>query len=388
MSPFMFFPFAPSFNAGVQLNPFAASNAFSTNPLAALYGIGGIGGAGLGSMFSNPLATLAYAGQYASMYAGMSGGYGGGGGYGNGYGGYGGGNTVLDGLGRMEIYQQEAFLLREQNRAANVVSRRKTFDEYLYERDNSPTPEDDRQKLASIELERSRNNPPLTEILSGKSLNALLSDLSKLAPADSARLQKFPLPLGEDTLAHINVSQAAGNLALLKENRAIVWPLVLAAQELKPQRDQLADRGKQAVRQAEMNGRVDSTLIRLMGADVDELRAYLRKQAANLAPSMYIEASTFLNQFDDAIRALQQRDVVSHFNGAFALKAKTVAELVNHMTRLGLHFAPAVAGDETAYQALHTALAACDRSLVAKNPEPKKPPEPAGQPYATDRHKG
>jgi hypothetical protein len=44
------------------------------------------------------------------------------------------------------------------------------------------------------------------------------------------------------------------------------------------------------------------------------------------------------------------------------LKAKTVPELIKFMADRGLQFAPAVPGDENAYQALHSALAAYDRA--------------------------
>jgi hypothetical protein len=49
--------------------------------------------------------------------------------------------------------------------------------------------------------------------------------------------------------------------------------------------------------------------------------------------------------------------VGDHFTGKFALKVKTVPELVALMTQQGLQFAPAVPGDQPAYAALHQALA-------------------------------
>jgi hypothetical protein len=95
------------------------------------------------------------------------------------------------------------------------------------------------------------------------------------------------------------------------------------------------------------------------------LRLHLRTHAVTASSSSYIGGSRFLNQFEDAVRALEQPDVANHFNGVFRPKGvKTVAELVEHMNSHGLRFAPAVAGDESAYRALHSALAACDRALV------------------------
>ena len=48
-----------------------------------------------------------------------------------------------------------------------------------------------------------------------------------------------------------------------------------------------------------------------------------------------------------------------------AAKGKTVPDLVSYMKNKGLSFAPAVAGQEPAYAALHQALAAYD--LAAQN---------------------
>ncbi|HEY7312139.1 MAG TPA: hypothetical protein VH643_22430, partial [Gemmataceae bacterium] len=50
-------------------------------------------------------------------------------------------------------------------------------------------------------------------------------------------------------------------------------------------------------------------------------------------------------------------------NGAWALKGKNVAELVQHMRDKGLWFAPATPGDESAYTSLYYALAAFDAGM-------------------------
>ena len=84
---------------------------------------------------------------------------------------------------------------------------------------------------------------------------------------------------------------------------------------------------------------------------------------------MYIEANTFINNLNDAIKALQQPDAGNYFTGKYALKAKTVPELVNFMTAQGLQFAPSTPGDEAAYAALQEALASYDRAV---NPNVEK----------------
>ena len=57
------------------------------------------------------------------------------------------------------------------------------------------------------------------------------------------------------------------------------------------------------------------------------------------------------------------------FSKDFVGKGKTVQDLVDYMVQKGLRFAPAVSGDEAAYQALYSALQAYD---LAFNEENKK----------------
>src|SRR5262249_7760193 len=76
--------------------------------------------------------------------------------------------------GQIMIDQQQAFSMKHQVRRARIQTRRAGFDEYLYERDASPTTEDDRERDRIENLRRSRNGPPVSEIWSGKALNDLL----------------------------------------------------------------------------------------------------------------------------------------------------------------------------------------------------------------------
>jgi hypothetical protein len=249
-----------------------------------------------------------------------------------------------------------AALLLEQAVAERLANRRRAFDELLYERDKTPTPE---QEL----LGRSRDNPPVSEVLSGKALNALLDDLRKLgAGGDSSKLPNALLPLDENGLQHINVTRGAGSVALLKHGGRLNWPDALTGAEFQQPRERLAALATEAVEQAARNGRVDPDTLRQTADEVDQLRTLLRRNIQGVSLPSYIEARHFLQSFDDALVALQQSDVAGHFTGGYALKAQTVRELVKQMTDNGLRFAPATPGDEAAYKMLREALAACDRA--------------------------
>ena len=99
---------------------------------------------------------------------------------------------------------------------------------------------------------------------------------------------------------------------------------------------------------------LDTLLAKVVGTQNDRELKRLRPIVAHV------------NAFEPAITALQQRDVGNYFTGKYALKAKTVPELIKQMSERGLQFAPALPGDEPAYAALHQALAAYD---TASRPE-------------------
>jgi len=320
-------------------------------------------------MYANPYATMAsnayatspgYDSSYASPYSS----------YYDPYSGYlRGGADVINAQGRFLVNTQQAYLTREQVRSERLANRRKVFDEYLYEREKTPTAEDDRQKHQLEQLNRSRNNPPVTEIWSGKALNDLLADLRKLPPSkpEAGQLVNVQqLPLDEDGLKHLNVTKGNGNIALLKNEGRLTWPVALSSPDFKEQRERINSLAQAAVRQAEFNNQVDPGTITQLSSDVESLHRQLKKSGGDLPFALYTEAKTFLNNLDDALGALRQRDVGSYFTGKFAIKAKTVPELVEHMTKQGLQFAPAMTGDESAYAALHQALANYDLAAQAQ----------------------
>src|SRR5437868_3872820 len=100
---------------------------------------------------------------------------------------------------------------------------------HLYEREKTPSAEDERQKSQRERLERRRNNPPLTEIWSGQALNDLLDDLQKLPARDGLTLLgTAELLLDEDGLKRINVTaDNGGNAGLLKAEDGLHWPVAL-----------------------------------------------------------------------------------------------------------------------------------------------------------------
>ena len=138
------------------------------------------------------------------------------------------------------VKQQQAFKLYEQVRADRIQNRRKAFDEYLYQREKTPTPEAERQRSLKEQLARSRENPPITEVYSATALNVLLADLrSHQDSLNSAALRGEEHSLDELDLKHINLTRGAGNPGLLKNAGRLSWPLALTGSEFKDEREKI-----------------------------------------------------------------------------------------------------------------------------------------------------
>jgi hypothetical protein len=148
------------------------------------------------------------------------------------------------------------------------------------------------------------------------------------------------------------------------------WPSAVCGAEFKEARERLSGLVQDAVKEAEFNNRVDPGSLKQMKDDLDRLQRQLSRNVGDLSPSDYIEAKRFLSSLGDALRVMGQTDAASYLNRKYAAKGKTVPDLVKYMTDNGLQFAPAVAGDETAYVALHRALAVYARGL--QDPDGKK----------------
>jgi len=306
--------------------------------------------------------------DYGRMtYMGV-GGYGANGGYAGGYSGVGGygsigagytPTTVAGAAGVSPLDAAKAALLNEQVIAERLVNRRRAFDEELYERERTPTAE---QAL----LDRSRNAPRLSEILSSQALNALLTDLQRLSAGnDLGDLARLVFPLDDDQFRHINWTRGSGSMAILKSEGQLNWPSVLTDPAFRQPRERLALLAPQAIEQLRRHRSLNPTIIGQMVDDAREMRVILRQKALSLSFQEFVETKKFLQNLDEALLAMQQPDAADHLTGTLASRPQTVLELVRRTARHGLRFAPAIPGDESVYVQLCDALRACD--IAAKS---------------------
>jgi hypothetical protein len=229
------------------------------------------------------------------------------------------------------------------------------------------SPEEERERRHQIELAWSQSDSSVLEPQTTTALNILLDDLRDL---QSKGIRAPDMALDTESLGRLNVRlrRTNGNPGVLKNNGQLDWPVFLQGPEFKTDRELISRLAPQLIEQAR-HGQVHD-LARFAGA-VQNMHQNLHARIADTPAPAYVRAKRFLTQIDEAIKILGQPDAGNYFNQLYAVRGNSVGELVRHMTLLDLHFAPAVEGDATAYQALHKVLAAYDRAaheqLVASN---------------------
>jgi hypothetical protein len=362
-----------AYGAGVgAFSPFGGS-ALTTSPYSygsAALGAGGIGGAALST---SPYTAGGYG---ASLDAGLGSPY-----AGAGYGGYGGyyedpyagylrgAADVTNANGRYMIQTQQARLLQTQADMSKLDLRRRILEEARLERKNWLNPEAERVKDIQNSYVRATNEPPMSEILSGQSLNDLYNHAYKLQEQGQIATPKILGPevqLDGDLLKKINLtgSGSSGSLGLLKDRGKLTWPLVLQGTDYEKDRTRLSTLAADAVQQISINNPVSPATIRDMTGNLRRLNEALVRNVGEISPSEYVEAKRYLNSLDSAIKALSDANVGNQLNQTWAAQGKNVAELINFMTQKGLKFAPATPGDEPAYRSLYQRFVVYDGALT------------------------
>src|SRR5262249_20270626 len=85
-----------------------------------------------------------------------------------------------------------------------------------------------------------------------------------------------------------------------------------------------------------------------------------KDQIESLTPTDYTQSKRFLNDLGKSARALGDPNAADLVSGKWQPEAATVDQLVASLTKRGLKFAPARAGEEGAYTALYQSLRAYD----------------------------
>jgi hypothetical protein len=261
-----------------------------------------------------------------------------------------------------QVTIQQAKLAQEQARQAALDTRRKTLDQARYEQSLMPNPEELRQRAILEAINRSRNNPPATEIWSGKALNDLFTAI-KMGHLQGLR---GPIvPLDQQLLRRINLTDGTtrGSVGPLRDGGKLRWPLPLTGPTFKKSRDRLDELAVQAFNQGSSGGIADET-IAAMRMVVRQLDTEVSNAVKELTPDEYIQSMRFVRQMRDTVQTLQNPNVANFFSNKWTPQGNTVGELVAFLAGNGLSFAPAAPGDEPAYTVLYNNLLAYDQGLA------------------------
>src|SRR5262249_2849798 len=132
---------------------------------------------------------------------------------------------VISAEGQLGIQNQQARLLQEQVRQEQVETRRRIWEQWRYEQDNLPTPEEIRARQWQAELDRIRNNPSAVDISSGEALNVLLRQIQKLQSEVDASPSIWIDPA---ILPKISVTDGTSfGQGILSQGPELTWPVAI-----------------------------------------------------------------------------------------------------------------------------------------------------------------
>jgi hypothetical protein len=258
---------------------------------------------------------------------------------------------------------QQAKLTRQEAIRSSIETRRAMIEEAEWERAHQPDPEKIRQAALEGELNRARVSPPLNDVWSARSLNALLRHVST-QQADGVKGPR--VPLSKDILDHVNVTagDTVGNIGLIKKGADLDWPEALLEGTFKDERERMNSLLQTAYKAVSSGNNPDNPTLNDLQDQYRKLRQTLENHVADLKPGDYIEAKKFVKELGNAVTALKDPNVGHQFNDDWKPKADDVAGLVKHMREKGLRFAPATEKDLAAYQVLYNALATFDAGMA------------------------
>jgi hypothetical protein len=254
-----------------------------------------------------------------------------------------------------------ARLLNEEVERAKLETQRMLIEHQRWLDSLRPRAEDVRRYQMERELNRAMNSPPLTDIISGDSLNTLLTYIQ----SQQVKGGDGPvIPLNQDSLKQINVAATGGSsVALFKNGSTLRFPFVLRDTPFEEDRLLIQDLVTRAVAEA-VRDELSPTVVRGLRTATANLDAKLTQMAPEMSIPDSIEAHKFLNELNDGLHALERPTARAYLTKEIAAQGLSVGELVQYMTKNGLRFSPALAGEEGPYRALQQSLVAYSNGMT------------------------
>ncbi len=258
--------------------------------------------------------------------------------------------ALVSATGELMVQREQAYQEREKANQAKLETKKKAFEQMMYEKANTATLTENLQYESGLSTQRLMTSPLPTEITSGKTLNYMLPMIKTLAIKGT---QGPSLPLNQDQLHHINVTvgKDGANLGMLTGGGTnLDWPLSLQGNKQK----KLAQEIPEAVTQAR-SGSLEAKLYRDIKSQLSDLNEDLRKKfhKEEIDGGEYLEGKRFLEPLTQSVDALRSPTSQRFLTGSYAAKGRTVPELADNMTKNGLSFAACNPGDEAYYFALN-----------------------------------
>jgi hypothetical protein len=231
------------------------------------------------------------------------------------------------------------------------VGQRVIADQFNYERKG---PAD--RPVAPANVNQSLLEPTEDQVFSGQVLNDLLGAIRGLETKGTRAESPF---LPAELLTAVNLSSGANAdvLMMLRGGRP-VFPTVLSAPEWA---------GVKADLERSLTPVVDAVVVgkKADAGASERLTAAVRKARVDLAPAVRdatiqdgMDLVRFLNGLDILAKSAREPSQTGLFPAKWSTVGASVADLVQHMSRFQLAFAPASAGGEESYHSLHRGFVA------------------------------
>lgn len=301
-------------------------------------------------------------------------------GLGAGYGGYGGARSEWFGLAALteanskyhltiqeaRIKQQEA----ERERAKTSIVWEETKLQLIDLKSKQITAareyrENVRKQQRLETLNWSRDNPPPHYIMSGLALNVIFEEImnNKL---DSGSVGP-KIEVDPELLLHLNLNSGTGyngaGLGILKANGMLIWPVLMRTPDMDSARRDMDRLVSQGVRMAQSD-MLDLSTYLAIKKGVENLQKFVDGQISTLTPDEYLVANRFVSGLEKEVKIFNRTaDAKKLFNGGFEAKGDNVGDVLEHMYRQGLKFAPAGEGDREYYQQFYNRLMQYDQAI-------------------------
>jgi hypothetical protein len=279
-----------------------------------------------------------------------------------------GGSQITGGADFMRAYgdsvaaEESARVVREVAVQAKLRTKKAAFDLDRYVRDNTPTYTEEQEKIVKTTLRRIQSNSLPGEIANGKALNILLDDLRKFP---NREISLEPLQLSEATLKQLNVTKGTLSVGALRDSGQVVWPAALGESTTGKRRQRIEKQLQEIVTEAN-EGRVAVQTLKDVRSEIEQVRAELVKKVNDISPTQYLAGKRFLQELDDATRALEKGESACQANfQRFVEQGRSIQDVTDYLVKEGLRFGAATARDEAAYRTVHAALATYDIAINA-----------------------